>query len=642
MRRIGSIAIALALVVSGCSFSSTGQTTSTTAAPTTTEVPAPVLTPDQEAGAAAAVQSLLESWAAGDFPAVRSLSPDAPHDLLGLHVDWTEGLGLQSAVYQTTGAALVDGEVVVGYRASIDLGSAGTWDYEGTLPAEETGAGWQIPWTPAVIHPSLEDGDTLYLERRWPERAAILGLHGITLVTERAVKTIGVVPGLIEDQEQLLQGLEDYADIPRAAVLREIGRPSVQPDWFVPVGWMPLVDFLPVQSQLEAIPGLDLRDATARLAPAGPFADHVLGTTGEITAQMLSELGDPYRVGDVVGLSGLERDLERTLAGFPTFEVQRVNQFGRVLEILHTVEGVPATPVRTTLAVDIQLAAEEALADIELPAALVAVDTESGQIRAIVSRPLDGFNRAALGRYPPGSTSKVVTAYGLLTTKEYRPSTDVACPAAVTIGDRTFTNAGDANRGDITLERAFAVSCNTTFAALAANVLRSQGLADAAANFGYGSGYSLAIDTAVPVFPEPAEDADVAAAAIGQGAVQVTPIHQASVAAAVAAGAWHAPTILESEDAGSALPLDPDARAMLEEMMRLVVTEGTGIAADVPGEQVYGKTGSAEWSEIGEPTHAWFIGYWEDLAFAVVVEAGGAGGSVAAPIAATFIEALAG
>jgi cell division protein FtsI/penicillin-binding protein 2 len=76
-------------------------------------------------------------------------------------------------------------------------------------------------------------------------------------------------------------------------------------------------------------------------------------------------------------------------------------------------------------------------------------------------------------------------------------------------------------------------------------------------------------------------------------------------------------------------------------MMRLVVTDGTGTAAGIEGEQVYGKTGSAEWSET-EPTHAWFIGFWGDLAFAVVVETGGAGGTVAAPIAAAFIEALAG
>ncbi|MCJ7725878.1 MAG: hypothetical protein MUP76_05760, partial [Acidimicrobiia bacterium] len=396
MRRIGLITTVLMLVVSGCSFPS-AETTTTTAAPTTTEAPAPVMPADDRAAAISAVQTLLEAWGAGDFPTVRSVSPDADHDLLGLHVDWTGGLVLRAAFYEVTDAALIDGSVVATYLASLDLGSAGIWSYEGTLPVEATPAGWQVPWTPAIIHPAMEEGDTLFLDRRWPERAAILGASGITMVTDRAVKTIGVVPGLIDDQEELLQALEDYAGIPRATVLREIGRPLVQPDWYVPVGWMPLVDFLPVQSQLEAIPGLDLRDDTARLAPIGPFAEHLLGDTGEITADMLAELGEPYRAGDVVGLSGLERDLERTLAGHPTFEIQRVNQFGRVVEVLHTVAGTPAIPVRTTLSVDVQVAAEAALADVELPAALVAIDVATGQIRAIASRPLDGFDRAALG-----------------------------------------------------------------------------------------------------------------------------------------------------------------------------------------------------------------------------------------------------
>ncbi len=89
------------------------------------------------------------------------------------------------------------------------------------------------------------------------------------------------------------------------------------------------------------------------------------------------------------------------------------------------------------------------------------------------------------------------------------------------------------------------------------------------------------------------------------------------------------------------IPLDQTVVEALRRMMRLVVTDGTGTAADVAGEQVSGKTGSAEWSET-EPTHAWFIGYWDGLGVAVVVESGGAGGQVAAPIAAAFIEALAG
>jgi cell division protein FtsI/penicillin-binding protein 2 len=640
MRRIGLIVAVLMLAAPACILQSDDSTTTTIPPTTTTEAPPPTLSDADTADATAAVRDLLDAWAAGDFETIRGLSPDAPHDLLGPHVAWIEGLAPASAAYTMTGVSLDGAGALVAYSAEIDLGVSGVWSYEGSLYAEPSGDGWQVPWTPAVIHPRLEEGDTLTIERTWPERGAILGTRGITLVTDRAVKTIGVVPERVEDFEALVEGLEEHAGIPRSIVEREVNRPGVRPDWWVPVGWMSLVDFLPVQSQLEAIPGLDLRDATERLPPTGPFADHVLGTTGPITADLLDTLGDPYRPGDVVGLSGLEQEMERSLAGSPSFDVQRVNRFGRVVEVLHSVPGTTPAPLRTTLAVNPQIAAESALADVDLPAALVAVDAESGEVRAIAARPLDGFDRAALGLYPPGSTFKIVTAYGLLSVG-YLPDDLIPCPAAVTVGGREFTNAGGADRGLIPFEWAFAYSCNTTFASLASESLGPDGIVSAAAAFGFDAEYGMTIATGDPVMPVPEEAADVAAAAIGQGATQVTPLHQATVAAAVASGTWRAPSLLESDDAGPTVPLDPGPVEYLREMMRLVVTDGTGTAADLAGIDIRGKTGSAEWSD-DEPTHAWFVGYWNGLGFAVVVEGGGAGGVAAAPIAARFVEALAG
>jgi cell division protein FtsI/penicillin-binding protein 2 len=115
----------------------------------------------------------------------------------------------------------------------------------------------------------------------------------------------------------------------------------------------------------------------------------------------------------------------------------------------------------------------------------------------------------------------------------------------------------------------------------------------------------------------------------------------ALVAATVADGRWRAPRLLSGDphEAGPALP--PSERDTLRSLMRLVVTEGSGTAlADIPGE-VRGKSGTAEFGGGDPPaTHAWFIAFRGDVAVAVLVEHGRSGGSVAAPLAARFFNAL--
>jgi cell division protein FtsI/penicillin-binding protein 2 len=114
----------------------------------------------------------------------------------------------------------------------------------------------------------------------------------------------------------------------------------------------------------------------------------------------------------------------------------------------------------------------------------------------------------------------------------------------------------------------------------------------------------------------------------------------ASVAGAVASGSWHPPRLLADNPPGPATALDPATAATLKELTAEVVRTGTGTAAAVTGPPVAGKTGTAEiGGEDPDRTHAWFIGYRGTLAFSVVVEGGGVGGRVAAPLAARFLAA---
>jgi cell division protein FtsI/penicillin-binding protein 2 len=126
---------------------------------------------------------------------------------------------------------------------------------------------------------------------------------------------------------------------------------------------------------------------------------------------------------------------------------------------------------------------------------------------------------------------------------------------------------------------------------------------------------------------------------IGQDKIVASPLIMAGVAGTVAAGRWHAPRLLAGDPKRTGPRIAQAPR--LRELMRAVVTGGTGTAlASLPG-FVAGKSGTAEFgSGDPPPTHAWFIAFRGDLAVAVLVENGRAGGEVAAPIAARFLAGL--
>ena len=163
-----------------------------------------------------------------------------------------------------------------------------------------------------------------------------------------------------------------------------------------------------------------------------------------------------------------------------------------------------------------------------------------------------------------------------------------------------------------------------------------------AEQYGFNSGFDPGIPAVVGKYPLPESDSELAASAIGQGRVSVSPLHMASVAAAARTGAWHAPYLVEPTP-DLARRLEEGVATDLTAMMRAVVEDEDGTATNVAvdGVEIGGKTGTAEFGDEEPPeTHAWFIGYVGDLAFAIVVEGGGVGGPVAGPIARAFIESL--
>lgn len=309
--------------------------------------------------------------------------------------------------------------------------------------------------------------------------------------------------------------------------------------------------------------------------------------------------------------------------------------------------------------------------------AAVVMNYKTGEVVAMVSLP--GFdpmsadlpakgavfiNRVTQMRYPPGSTFKIITAASALENLPGAAQRTFDCTGALDVSGQLIHDFGGTAHGSLTLQEAFAKSCNGTFAALALELTDAR-LQKTAANFGVGdnflfrdivvensqyrnegSGTSTAFETAMNGF--------------GQAEILVTPMHMCLVAACVANdGVIMEPTLLRSTLSGTTgrvrdnfssteyrAAIAPETAAVLQEYMRAVVTGGTGRQAAVSGLTICGKTGSAEVAN-GEVTHGWFIGYCadEELPFAVAILVenigdGQGGGSTAAPIAADIFTYL--
>jgi Penicillin binding protein transpeptidase domain/NTF2-like N-terminal transpeptidase domain len=367
--------------------------------------------------------------------------------------------------------------------------------------------------------------------------------------------------------------------------------------------------------------------------------------TGDIvkaTAAQARALGAPYKPGDLIGDGGIEQAYQARLAGRPALQIQIVGPGSRV-DAAARFPAAPGKPVRTSISMKYQLAASHAIASAATtkPIDLVAIQPSTGKVLAVAERP-GGFNRALEGRFPPGSTFKIVTA-AALAKAGMRPSSPVPCPATVNIGGRVFHNFNNEHLGSTTLLNAFAVSCNTTFAALATSKLNGRALASMARTFGFNAPAALGIPASLGRFSTPHQPVELAADGFGQGTDLVSPLSQAAEAGAVGSGTWLPSMLVTSPapaQAASPHKLAPGILNTLRPMMRAVVTHGTAAGVGLPP-GVYGKTGTAEYgSGPSPPSHAWFIGYRGDVAFAVLVEGGGVGADASAPIANAFLRKL--
>ncbi|MFZ5847315.1 MAG: penicillin-binding transpeptidase domain-containing protein [Actinomycetota bacterium] len=521
-----------------------------------------------------------------------------------------------------------------------------SWSYDTSVDLVRRDDTWAVELQPSAVAPDLAEGERLRVTSIAAERADILGAGGRALVTDRPVVRFGVDKTLVPPARQ-------------AASARALGK-------LLDVDADDLVQRVEASGERAFVEALVLRqeDVTARigsgykaiegargipdempLAPTREFARPILGTVGPVTAEMVEESGGDYAAGDVAGLSGLQQRYDERLRGTPGVKVEAVTDESEA-RVLFEEAATPGKPLRTTLDVDAQAAAERILAKVGPASAVVALRPSTGDLVAAASGPgAEGYSTATLGQYPPGSTFKVVSALALLRAGT-SPGDPVPCTRTTTVDGKQFKNYSDypaSSLGKVPLREAFAQSCNTAFVSQHARIEPAR-LREAAAALGLGQDADLGFPVYLGQVPADGSTTEHAAALIGQGRVLASPIAMASVAGSVAAGRTVVPRLVVGEEATAApeQPLTEQEARTLQQLMAAVVTDGSGsVLADLPGPQVLAKTGTAEFGEAEPPqTHAWMIAAQGDLAVAVFVEVGESGSRTAGPLLEEFLATV--
>ncbi len=382
--------------------------------------------------------------------------------------------------------------------------------------------------------------------------------------------------------------------------------------------------------------------------------------------------GDVYAhvVGfDSHGKSGLESTANYELL------TSHANILDQIINGFREVKN-PGDTLVTTLNNSLQETAYTALGDYQ--GAIVAMDPETGAIKAMVSKPdfdpneiasaWDSIvsdsgnsqlvNRATQGMYAPGSTFKLITALSYFRKYGSFEQFRYDCTGSLPVGNTVVHCYNNAVHGEEDLISAFAHSCNTAFGTIGMNV-GAQSLIDTADDMMFAKKLPSVVATSKSkwTLKKDAKDAEIVQTAFGQGQTLTNPYHMALIVSAIANnGVLMQPYLVEQIEntVGNVVStqkphhykdlISLEEASALASLMRSVVTDGTGRALSEKSYTAYGKTGSADYVKTDGSlgTHSWFVGYAEQdgkkLVVTVVAENGGAGSTTAVPMAERLFD----
>ena len=503
----------------------------------------------------------------------------------------------------------------------------------------------------------LADENRIRLVPRSPIRGRLLDRKGRVLATSKLTYSLYLEPRLVRDADwpELRNRLASLLNLDPLLLDQRRDRGTDRDGYRTTL----MLDLKPEQVLRFREQALGLRGAQVdvdilRFYPHGSLAAHALGYTQPITESEYDTLVEKgYKIRDRIGRTGVEAAYETHLRGKWGGQMLEVNAMGEVQRNLGDRPSESGQDLTLTLDLDLQRAAEQALAD-KPGGAVVALEAKTGAVLALASKP--GFDpnffsklittqkeydalfsnpkkpllSRAMNPYDPGSTWKPVTAMAGMESGKFPPTTKLQTKACITYGGHCFPDHNGAGFGQIGYADALRFSSNTFFYQVGVGV-GSRALKQAANQLGFQQKTGIEIDWeesvglvgdedwaengrgwadpgSTPWIPE-----DMASASIGQSVVQITPLQLARAYAVFANGGWLVtPHLAKGEidwmapQHRRAVVIKPSTLETIRKGLRKVVEDGTGYGLNGDGiPPAAGKTGTAE-DSTGGPDHAWF------------------------------------
>lgn len=569
-------------------------------------------------GAQDTANAFLSDVAKGDVAgaaAQTDSSTQAKADLTRLR----SALQPHSATVTTPAVNINSSHASATFTVTWQWGAGPGWSYPSSMDLSQNSAGqWQVMWVPSIFTPMLARGQALGRTAVPPSLPNVVSASGQVLFGPSKVVSVVVSAqnaGDLNSVAGTLAGALSRFDSTITAQSITAGASAAGTAGYT-VARLRDSDYQQVKPVIYNLPGVTFPSQTELVAYQRGFGAALLPTMRTLT--------------------------QNAAAGASGATVYVKNADGTKGRTVFSSQPVTAQPIMVTLDAATQQAAETALATVPQQAMAVVIQPSTGHILAIAANTaaITAGDSPLTGRYPPGSTFKIVTATAAFQGTNLTPASQQACPGTTTIEGTVIHNENDFDLGTVSLTSAFAHSCNTTFSQIAVG-LSPQALPNTAKQFGIGVDYDVPGITTVTGSVTADQDTYARASdGFGQGKDVVTPFGMALAAATAANGRTPLPMLIAGRTTKSNTPattLSGPVLTSLRQVMRAVVTDGTAkpLAAVTP--PVYGKTGTAQFGDATQ-SHGWFVGYQGDVAFAFLLVAAGSS-APAVTVAGTFLKA---